>query len=270
MKGVFVLCMLLTTVFTLSAGVSSILILGGGLDWMTGKDDEASNTVLGYNIGYIINYPLGNSPLILEQGLRYKTRGSYQEDFYTQPGIKWEFNQAGTALVEKPGQEQVLYTLNETLHFLDVMVRLKLNLSSVKGISLQPYMGISPSILLFSDAIQNESIFYSSQKRNKKGKIVDISEKRESKTKTKDLRDIRSGANIVLLTGIDIQLSKSFTIGLEFDLGLSDIHKDDKDDDDETTTTATNSNEKKPEPTLMTGRMTTQSMMLNIGYKFDY
>jgi len=246
--------------------------MGGGLNWVTGKTDEISNEVLGYNVGYLLNYPLGSSPFIFEQGLRYKTRGSLQEDFYTVPGIRPEKNPQTGILEDVPVLDQVLYDINETMHYLDVLVRLKLDLSSEYGLSFQPFVGIAPSMLLFSDAIEHESTFIKVHQNGKEK--TEISKKNK---KNKDMRDLRSNTNIVLLSGIDIQINRSLTLGIEFDFGLSNINKVISKEDGETNATSSNAetqtnNEaiEQPGPTLMTGRMTTRSMMINIGYKFDF
>jgi len=281
MKGVLIVCIMLITFMTLSGAISSVLFMGGGIDWVAGTGDEVSSEVLGYNVGYLLNYQLENLPIIFEQGLRYKTRGSMQEDFYTTTGIMKKRNEDTRRMEDFTFLDQAHYSLNETLHYLDILVRLKLDLASEYGVSFQPFVGLAPSILLFSDAKEGNTYHSKTSDFYKNGMyeydeagdpIYTETTEKISKTRTKDMRDFRSGVNIVLLSGLDIQINRSLSIGLEFDFGLSNINKKVSEEDAEEVVAGHSPNSEKPAkgPTLISGRMLTRSMMLNVGYKFGF
>jgi len=165
--------------------LSHVVFIGGGFTEFQIKDgDDPYYSVLRYNAGVAVDIPLSHTPAIFELGIRYIDRSSGEEVY-----------------VENEFESSVNYKYLHSLQCLDLFAKAKYDLDLGSVFSLQPYVGYAASILLNAhiEELQPQS-----------GSI--------------DAMDIYNSVYPLLLLGTDFLIYDKYSIGVEYDLGLSNIY----------------------------------------------
>jgi len=195
MKRMIFSLILITFVVTLSADVYPLIFIGGGMTWISVADNSAVSddleSVFGYMAGISIEVDQ-TAPLIMEYGTRFQVAGvSYLEDQYSDYRLE--------------------YTAN--LGYIDIFGKAKFEIPIAESICLFPFVGYAMGILLYADyELIQSSIWVEVEEYSRNGDFM------------KDCNAL----NHTLLFGTDILINDRFTIGVEYDLGISKILKYDK------------------------------------------
>jgi len=197
--------------------LSHKIFAGSGLNWFSGTDPSAKN-VIGLNVGASYEMRFTDSKLICEPGIRFITKGTELQT---------------TQYVEMVGIDSFPLTCDSelSLSYLDVFTKAKLDFPISSGVSLQPFTGFAVGLLLDAKE-ENTSVGYS-----------DIY----------DATAIFSKINLSFLLGVDIPLTRIYTIGIEYDVGIPPILTDRK---EKVKYSAENKN------------VRTNSIMINMGLMF--
>jgi len=200
MKRIIVLFIMVSIYCSLLPRVSPIVFLGGGYSWVNGKDMIVdSKGVFNWNVGVATDFRLWETPVVSELGLRYIMRGSRYEDSGQGVGsdlygntIYWNYD----------------CTSETRLHNIDIFAKAKYEINFLSNMSLLPYIGYGASILL-SGKEKNEGDIYN-----------------WSYSYTDDTTDDFNTLDHLLLFGIDFTINEKVMVGVEYDMGLVNIMKD--------------------------------------------
>jgi len=188
MKRSFVILILVAMSATLPATILPSLFGGFCNTWMSADKwllDEPEGTT-GFMIGVAFEVDQG-SPLIMEYGARYRTAGA-------------ELNQR-----ENDGYGSMELDMSLSLSYIDVFGKAKYEVPFGGSLYLFPYAGYAMGLLLTAD----EDFTASYQGQSQSLQI--------------DVKDDCNALNHTLLLGADLLIADRFSLGVEYNLGLSNI-----------------------------------------------
>jgi len=193
MKRTIFSLFLITFVVILSADVYPLVFIGGGMTWMKidyknsiDGDINQPDSIFGFMVGAALEVDQ-TAPIIMEYGARYRTTGwSYSEE-YNDWGYQFE------------------YESTNRLSFIDIFTKAKYEAPLASNLYLLPYVGYAMGILLTAES------------------KVEYRGNGYSESETEDFKDECNDLNHTLLFGADLLINNKFILGVEYDLGLSNI-----------------------------------------------
>jgi len=220
MKRITMLLVLIVAFSALLSQISPIVFIGGSNNWVNGEELIIDgDSVYGWNIGAAVDIWTLQLPIISEFGMRYCSRGFKYED-----SGRVDQTDANNIFIGWLSYDCVSET---SLNYLDIFAKAKYDILLPADMSLLPYVGYAMSFLL-------------SAKEKNHGEIANFT----SYSYTKDTTDDYQSLDHLLLFGLDVSINEMILVGVEYDMGLTYIFKDD------------NANRK------------AASFMLNVGYQF--
>jgi len=227
MKRALFLLVLVVIFATMSAETYPIISAGFGSTWVAGNNLNESGNENGFMVGSSMGVEHGTSYL-MEYGARYRT--------------------AGTTLSVYESDGVYTYNVNGTLDlsYLDIFAKAKLNIPFSDNIYLQPNIGYAMGFLLTAEEEW----------------IINISNylgQSQSGTISRAVKKEYSALNHTLLLGADLHIANRVILGIEFNIGLSNILDDDYKED---------VNYYSFLKTITEGNMTTSAFMFRVGVSF--
>jgi len=197
MKKAILLFALIVMIATLPAVAIPMIFAGFGNTWPSGDDvSDDIESALGFMVGAAIEVDQG-SPLLMEYGTRFRTVG-------------WSFSEEETN--NYSGDYYYYeYESTTTLSFIDIFAKAKYEVPFGGSMYLFPFVGYAMGILLTAE---------SEWEMEEEGYYGHYSE-----SGSEDVKYQCNAINHTLLLGADILIADKFTLGAEFNLGLSNLLK---------------------------------------------
>jgi len=188
-KRILFMFVLMAMFATLSSAVIPMVFAGLGNTWVSGSDAEYAESVFGFMAGAAMEVD-ASAPLLMEYGARYRTSG-----------FKYTYEEYDYYSGYEYEAEE-----SYSMSFLDMFAKAKYEMP-LGNMYLLPYMGYAMGILLTAEAEWSGGNY----------------------SHTADVKEYFNSLNHSLLFGADVLIAEKFTLGIEYNLGLSNIIKEGSD-----------------------------------------
>jgi len=200
MNRILLLLALVVAFTTLSADMVPNIFAGFGWSWFAGKDADEEDDLessMSFMVGASIESLLPNSPIVMEYGARFRTAGAHWE---------WDYEEyVGSYMYSESGTEGFNF------NYIDIFGKAKYEIPVGEAVYLRPFVGYSAGILVSAEYEYDyeSSSPYGSQ----------------SGSGSEDIKKDCNTMNHAMLFGGEVLIADKFSIGVEYNMGFSEIVK---------------------------------------------